>query len=184
MSKTKQNYSQVTKHWRHKFPQFSRFIPAKTEIKAFFYRFFFLMLTLGALFLLIINLYSVIIQPSYLKALLKNPNDTETLKTVMRQNYQPELEVFLKQSLQKQAGNNEVNKVESQKQQQFKKITDLEQLLKQYPNYPDGYAYLAVLYFKQSYCDKANLALERAITLDRNRPIFQELKNKISRCVF
>ena len=184
MSKTKQNFTQVKKHWRQIFPQISRFIPAKSDIKAFFYRLFLSMLFLGALFLLVLNLYSVIIQPFYLKALLQNPSDIQALKIVMRQNYQPELDAFLKQSLQEQAGTSEVKKVEIQKQQQLNQIADLEQLLKEYPNYPDGHAYLAVLYFRQSYCDRANSALDRAITLDKNRPIFQELKTKISSCVY
>jgi len=184
MTKTKSNYSQIKKHWREIFPQISRFIPAKSDIKAFFYRLFLLMLFLGALFLLVLNLYSVIIQPFYLKALLQNPSDIQALKMVMRQNYQPELDSFLKQSLQEQSGTSEVKKVETQKQQQLNKIANLEQLLKEYPNYPDGHAYLAVLYFRQSYCDRANRALDKAIALDRNRPIFQELKTKIGRCAY
>lgn len=122
-------------------------------------------------------------QPYYLKKLLQNPKDISALKTVLIQNQQPQLDIFLKKELLQLAGQKTVDSTLAQKQQQTEAIVRLEKLLQQYPSYPDGHALLAVWYYRQSYCQMANSAINQAIELDPNRMVFYQLKAQINDCL-
>lgn len=164
-------------------PQIFRRFPEKAVMKAYAYQGFLAILFLGIGFFLVLNLYSSYTQPYYLKKLLQNPNDNKALKAVILQNHHSELDQYLKQLLQESGGANEVVKLEAKKQQAIKRISELETMLQQYPSYPDGHALLSVLYFQQSWCDRAISAINQAIELDPNRLIFYELQEKINQCL-
>lgn len=168
---------------KNKFPHIFRFIPAKTDLKPFFYQGFLKLLWLGVLFLLFLNLYSSWRQPEYLKNLQKNPTDIVSIKSVLLQNQQPELDRLLKKYLQSINANNELETIEQEQNQQRQKIIELNQLLVKYPQYPDGHAYLAVLYYQQGQCLLALESIDKAIVLDPNRLVFEELKQTINQCL-
>lgn len=165
------------------FPQIFRGFPERTVIKVYAYQGFLAVLFLGVGFFIVLNLYTSFTQPYYLKKLLQNPNDVAALKAVILQNQEPVLDQYLKQLLEQSGGVGAVSEVEAEKQQLVKRISDLEELVKQNPNYPDGHALLAVLYFQQSWCDRAVNALNRALELDPNRLVFYELQEKINKCL-
>ena len=173
MTKTKKKYQ---------FPQISRFIPASGDLKSIFYQGFLGFLLLGVFFLVLLNIFASGRQPKYLKDLLRNPTDIAALKSVLLQNQQPELDSFLKDYL-RSSNPNEVIEIDKEQQQQRQAITDLEQLLVKYPQYPDGLAYLAVLYYQQRRCESALELINRALALDPNRPIFTDLKQIINQCL-
>lgn len=183
MSKTKpiKDKPKHSQFWE--FPQIFRGFPERSVIKAYAYQGFLTIMLLGLCFLLILNLYGSFTQPYYLKKLLQNPNDTAALKAVILQNHQIELDQYLKQLLVESDGANAASQIEAEKQQLVKRINELEKLVKQNPNYPDGYALLAVLYFQQSWCDQAVSALNRALELDPNRLVFYDLQEKINECL-
>jgi tetratricopeptide (TPR) repeat protein len=178
------NKAKTVSSKKKKFPQISLAFPEKRVIKGYFYQFFLGIIFLGTLFLIFFNLFAAYSQPPLLKALLKNPADSSALKQVLQQNQNPQLDIFLKQELQKAAGANEVKEVVISQKQQLKTISELEELLQQNPQYPDGYAYLAVLYYRQSWCNKAKEAIAQARKLDPNRAVFIKLQDVINRCPF
>lgn len=121
-------------------------------------------------------------QPEHLKTLLKDPNNIEALTRVLMKNQNPELDAFLKDYLQSLGEMRTVERVSANKRQQTRQIQKLQKLLLAYPQYPDGYAYLAVLYYRQRNCGEARANINQASELDPNRQNFQKIKQVIKNC--
>lgn len=149
----------------NKFPQISRFFPAGLII-------------FGLVFLIGLNMLASYLQPEYLKRLMQNPTSIEALESVMRQSENPELNRFLERFLEP----SEVEKIRTEKRTQNIKIAKLESLLKKNPQYPDGFAYLAVLSYGFRKCDIAKQAITKAMELDPGREIFVKLNEIIEDC--
>ena len=165
---------------KKKFPQNYRNIPAtsKEAVK----RFFLFIVVTGLVFLILVNLWSAISQPVYLKRLMQNPRDVEALILVLKQTNQPRLEGFIKHYLQSLDKVDLVFKSEKEKQEHLKNIIRIEEVLKQTPKYPDGYVYLALLYWENRECDKALKLIDQAIKLDPTRSKFKQVKKFIEKC--
>jgi len=158
-------------------------MPARSIIKAYFYKILLVLLSLGVVFFILLNLVASLMQPQYLKALLKSPQDFKALKTVLLQNQNPQLDSYLKDYLQKIGDQDQIKQIEEQKRQSTQAINKLAQLLQEYPQYPDGHAYLAVLYYERRQCDKALELINQAILLDLGRSVFKDLKQVINQCL-
>jgi hypothetical protein len=164
---------------KKQFPQISRFIPEKVSIKTFFYKLFFIFLLLGVVFILVLNVTSSLLQPYYLKELLKNPQNLEALAAVLKQNHNPELNQYLQKQLE-QISSPKLKELHQQESVRLQQINRLLSLLEKYPQYPDGYAYLAVLYYRSNQCKPAGEKISQALALDPVRPVFQNLQQVIS----
>jgi len=167
---------------KNKFPQISRIIPAKLNLKACLPRLFIGFIILGSFFFLLFNWYLSYQQPEHLKELLKNPGSVETLASVLKTNTNPNLDLYLKTELAKlgrEALSSEVAKIRAK---QLAKLREIQSLLELYPDYPDGFAYLSVLAYNLGDCKLAQSALKRALKLDPTRPIFLQLEIIIKKC--
>jgi len=60
-----------------------------------------------------------------------------------------------------------------------KRITEINMLIRQYPKYPDAYAYKALLLSGEGQCSQARLAIQKARELDPNRETLQNLEREI-----
>ena len=164
------------------FPHFYRFIPAKVDLKAFLSQLFIWFIILGVAIIMVVNLIASFNQPPFWKALLQNPQDISALIAVLKNNSNPVLDSYLKQALVSANQSQLITQVQSEKVAKAQQIIKLNLLLKSYPNYPDGHALLAVWYFNQGLCAEAQIHINKAISLDPTRPIFQKLQKQINSC--
>lgn len=182
MSKGKENHitAKSPRFWQ--FPQIFCRLPAIKNLKHSGYQMALVLVFLALGFLLVLNLDADLKQPYYLKRLLQNPEDLAALKTVIANNHQPELDQYLKQLLTKAGVPEAVVTVAAQKQQRATHLKQIEILVKEHPQYPDGHALLAVLYYRQFQCQRAKTAIKQALQLDSNRLAFYKLQQEINRC--
>lgn len=136
----------------------------------------------GALLIVLINLLYMTFLPNNLKRLLKNPTDTETLLAVLLQVKDRQARVEFEKLLRDTGQGETLDRAASEKAKIWEKIKATELLLQRYPKYPDGYAYLSLLYEKMGSCDKAGKLINKAIELDRNRKQFVEIKHFLGKC--
>ncbi len=167
MSKAKKSVKQ--KHPK-KFPQIFRSISASY------------LLLLGALLWLSINVLYMLLLPENLKRLLKEPKDTKALSAVLFRVKDRQLKTELKKLLKEAGQEGVVKNVEQQQTTVWQKIKEGEALLQKYPKYPDGYAYLSLLYEKIADCDRARQLINRAVELDKNRREFVKIKAYLDKC--
>jgi hypothetical protein len=60
--------------------------------------------------------------------------------------------------------------------------TKLLEVVKLYPQYPDGYALLSLHYKRSNQCDKALNAIDTAIKLDPGNNILKEVEQLVKKC--
>ena len=168
-----------TKH--KKFPHIFRKINAKLN-KKFVYSYFLVLVCLGLGALIMINLVFLYQFPTTLKKLLTNPTDSKALTKILKQTTNTDLEKKLNNYLLINKQTKIIEKAEEKKIKSQAEIKRVQEIVKNYPNYPDGWAYLALLYNKTRNCEQAEKSINQAIRLDPNKKKFQELKTVIGKC--
>jgi len=136
----------------------------------------------GLLFLIIFNWYASYHQPAHLKRLLKDPSSVAALAAVLARNDNPNLDTYLRAELVKLGQKALSRQISQVRKSEIKKLREISQLLELYPEYPDGFAYLAVLAYNLGDCELAQSSIERALSLDAGRTVFQQLAQTIENC--
>ncbi|MFA6005747.1 MAG: hypothetical protein WC775_04665 [Patescibacteria group bacterium] len=140
-------------------------------------------LIVAGLFLLIfMNIFMQLALPDSVKTLLENPLDKQALQMVLRNSTDQQINGDII-SLLAENGEEEVAvTVQEEKNKLHEMVRKITLILKDHPNYADGYAYRSVMYFKLHQCEQAEEDIAIALKLDPNRDNFIKLQQDILRC--
>lgn len=130
--------------------------------------------------LLLINLFSLQKIPAYLKMLLENENNNSLIKELITKSKNREVETELKTKLMQLNDYKFLNKTRETRETRETEIQRLKILADKYPQYPDVYAKLALLFLENKNLDEAKKNIDKALTLDPNRKEFVKITKLIN----
>lgn len=136
----------------------------------------------GICLFIVLNVLYQTMLPTQFKQLLSSPSDEALLSQV----YLNTKDQFIRRSLYSRlddAGLRQaLSKLEAVERSDEQKINALKQLIVAAPSFPDSYAYLATLYFKNRSCAQATTYIQKAKLLDPNREEFRRVEESINKC--
>ena len=159
------------------FPHISRIITA--PLKKYAQSLAPLFIALGIVLIGMANIVAYVRLPKLARAALAHSTDNGVLKTIATNIHTEPARQILSAYLQEH-GNERIATDALVEQHVFtKRITEINMLIRQYPKYPDAYAYKALLLSGEGQCSQARLAIQKARELDPNRETLQNLEREI-----
>ncbi|MCR4328982.1 MAG: hypothetical protein NUV65_00360 [Candidatus Roizmanbacteria bacterium] len=165
------------KHEYKKFPHIYRTITA--HLKKYARPLAPLFIALGIIMIGMANIAAYGRLPNLAKTALANPLDTTTLKTIATNIHEESARQTLSAYVLEHGNEQIVTDAFVQQQARTKKLVEINLLIRQYPKYPDAYAYKALLLTDQGQCDDARVTIQKARLLDPNRKTLQSIEKEL-----
>ncbi len=141
------------------------------------------LLVAGLLVLGILNIVEQRKYPAALKRALQNPQDQALLVKIYEQAGNAEFRNWLRIRLSGLPNGEQIlADLDHRRALTEEKKVGLAEALGKSPEYPDGYASLAILHLSSRSCGEATAMINKAMELDPNRAVFQEIKDLVAEC--
>jgi len=165
------------KHDHKKFPHISRSITALLKKHA--RKLAPLFIALGIVMIGIANIAAYGKLPKLAKTALVDPMNSATLTQIAAHVHQETAQKLLSMYLLATGNRYIATEAYVAHIKRDKKRAEIDILIREYPQYPDAYAYKALLLAEAEKCDTALLAIQKARKLDPNRNTLQDLEKEL-----
>lgn len=190
MPKEKKNFTKLSIKKKQQFPHIFRISPEYIKktvttihwLRRNIRRMLPLGVVAGISILFVINLYMQNNAPALYKKLLGENSNSGLFMEAYKTSVDSMLNTEIKNIVIEQRREEEISVLDVDKKKRAEKYSRIQKVVKENPEFPDGYAFLAVLEYRMKKCSIASRHINKAIELDPNRTEFSRLRQHITQC--